>query len=450
MHRKEIIIIGGGVAGIAAAVAALEKGWKPVLLERTGQLGGRVRSLYAKDAGSFIDNGQHVLSASYAETRWLLSHIGSLDKVDFQKRLSVDFRLHRKRNFYFRSWPLPAPLHFLLPLLSRSPLAKTDRKFLYRWARITRQLSAGELKRITVREWLDLAGKAPFLEQLLWEPLTLATLNTPLKQASAFLLHRVLEEAFLGTSRNSGLGIPRAMLSDIFAAPAEKYIRDNGGEIQTLTAVKKLLSRGDRITEIETAKGERIKTPALILAIPPHALVHLMADSPGLAEYFPHDFSRFRYAPIITINLWFKKPLPGQFPMALVDSPLQWIFKLPQTVAGEEKHGYTVVISAAFEMVEKSQQEILQIVEREFRYFFAESIFQNLQLLSAKIVKEKSATILQTPQSLKWRPSPRTAISNLFLAGDWIDTGLPATIESAVLSGKMSVTELEKKSNKIT
>jgi uncharacterized protein with NAD-binding domain and iron-sulfur cluster len=136
--------------------------------------------------------------------------------------------------------------------------------------------------------------------------------------------------------------------------------------------------------------------------------------------------------------------------MALVDSPLQWIFKLPQTVAGEEKHGYTVVISAAFEMVEKSQQEILQIVEREFRYFFAESIFQNLQLLSAKIVKEKSATILQTPQSLKWRPSPRTAISNLFLAGDWIDTGLPATIESAVLSGKMSVTELEKKSNKIT
>jgi len=161
MYFREIIIIGGGVAGIAAAVAALEKGWKPVLLERTGQLGGRVRSLYARDAGSFIDNGQHVLSASYVETRWLLSKIGSMNKVDFQKRLAVDFRFHRGRNFYFRSWPLPAPLHFLLPLLWGSPLSKAERKFLYRWAWVSRQLSAAELKQMTVREWLELGTAHP-------------------------------------------------------------------------------------------------------------------------------------------------------------------------------------------------------------------------------------------------------------------------------------------------
>jgi squalene-associated FAD-dependent desaturase len=449
MEAKEVIIIGGGVAGISASVAALEKGWKPVLLERTGRLGGRVRSLYAKDAGSVIDNGQHVLSASYTETRRLLSTIGSLDKIDFQKRLSVDFRFHRGRNFYFRSWPLPAPLHFLLPLLLGSPLSKSERKFLYRWAWTSRQSSVDELKRMTVPQWLELAGEAPFLEQLLWEPLTLAALNTPLKQASAFLLHQVLEKAFLGTSKNSGLGIPRAMLSDIFADPAEKYIRANGGEIRTFNTIKRLVVKDDKISEIETAKREIIKTPQLILAIPPHALARLMADSPAIAERFPDDFSRFQHAPIITVNLWFKKLLPGQFPLALVDSPIQWIFKLPETAGEEGKHGYTVVISAAVEIVEKSQAEILQIVEREFRHFFGGSIFEELQLLSSKTVKEKFATILQTPESLKWRPSPRTNISNLFLAGDWINTGLPATIESAVLSGKMAVAEVERETGKV-
>lgn len=436
---KKVIIAGGGVAGIAAAVFALEKGRKPLLLEKTGQLGGRVRSLFAKDAGGMIDNGQHVLSAAYAETCQLLQKIGSLPKVEFQKRLFMDFRFHFRRNFPFRAWPLPAPFHFLLPLLLNSPLSKIDRKFLLHWGRMFRQTSLAELQGLTAREWLDLAGKAPFLEKLLWEPLTLATLNTPLEQADASLFYRVLQDAFLGASERSGLGIPRAMLGEIFAAPAEKYIRERGGEIRTHSAVKSLTLENGGIAALQTQRGEVAETPNLILAVPPTALSRLIADSPGLSDKIPTDFSRFDYAPIITINLWFKNPLDGRFPMALVDSPIQWIFELPHG-----KYAYTVVSSAAFEMVKMGQEEILQVVNREFRHFFAKDIFRDLQLVSSKIVKEKSATILQTPEAQKLRPPAGTSIRNLFLAGDWINTGLPATIESAVLSGRMAVEEMEK------
>lgn len=441
MQSPEVIIAGGGVAGISAAIAALERGLKPLLLERTAQLGGRARSLYARDAGNPIDTGQHVLSAAYMETCQFLQKIGSLDKIDFQKRLRVDFRLHFRRNFRFRAWPLPAPLHFLLPLLLNSPLGKTDREFLFRQAWRTRQFSPAQLKKMTVREWLDAAGKAPFLEKLLWEPLTLATLNAPIEQASAFLLHQVLEKAFLGTSRRSGLGIPKTLLGDIFVAPAEEYIRKHGGEIRAGSTVKKVLIEDGRAAGVETRGGEILPTPYLILALPPHALTRLIGDSPGLASAFRQDFSQFCYSPIITANLWLKNPLPGDFPMALVDSPAQWIFRLPDTSGKSESFGYAVVISAAFELAERSSAEILELLRREFRHFFGKDIFQDLHLLAGKVVKEKSATILQTPGTLKLRPPCRTNLPNLFLAGDWIDTGLPATIESAVVSGKMAVEE---------
>lgn len=441
MQSPEVIIAGGGVAGISAALAALEKGWKPLLLERTTQLGGRVSSLYAKDAQQRIDTGQHVLSAAYTETCQLLEKIGSRDKIEFQKRLLVDFRLHFRRHFRFHAWPLPAPLHFLLPLLLNSPLPRTERKFLFRQAWRSRQFSPAQLKKMTVREWLDAAGKAPFLEKLLWEPLTLATLNTPMEQASAFLLQQVLQKAFSGTSRRSGLGIPKALLGDIFAAPAETYIRTNGGEILTNRAVKKVVIENGQAVAVETRKGETFPTPLLILALPPHALARLITDSPGLKPAFRQDFSQFRYSPIVTAYLWLKNPLPGEFPMALVDSPAQWIFRLPDISGRGESFGYAVVISGAFELAEQGSGEILELLNREFRHFFAKDIYRDLHLFARKVVKEKFATILQTPQAQKLRPACRTGIPNLYLAGDWIDTGLPATIESAVISGRMAVEE---------
>lgn len=438
---SKVVILGGGLAGISAAVAALERGRQPLLLERTAGLGGRARSLFARDVNNVIDNGQHVLAASYHETRRLLRCLGQEDAIYFQQPLSIHFRFNRRRDFPFRAWRLPAPLHFLLPLLWGAPLARSDRRYLFRWGLLFRKAVPAQLKPLTVSQWLDEAGQSPLLEQLLWEPLTLATLNTPLRQASAFLLYQVLQKAFLGNAAASGLGLPTRMLGEIFARPAERFIRQRGGEIRTFCTAKRLLREGNRVSAVITQKDEQIEAVEIISALPPTALARLLADS-QLSGVVPTDITGFRYSPIITVNLWCRRAIPGGFPAGLVDSPLQWIFELPGPAQKPGLHGYTFVISAAEKLVEMEAETLLDLCDRECRHFLGHSLRDHFQPVHCKIVKEKQATFLQTPQSLSFRPPPHTSLANFRLAGDWIDTGLPATIESAVLSGRMAVEAL--------
>jgi len=441
-EQKRVVIVGGGVAGISAAVHAIQNGVKPILLERSPGLGGRARSLFANDVNAYIDNGQHALSGSYAETRRLLSIIGSEEKIDFQQRLSIQFQLNARHSIRFQSWPLPPPLHFLLPLLLNAPLTAIDRRFLkcfgWRYLRTTGE----DLRRFTVREWLNAAGDAPFLEKFLWEPITLATLNTPLEKASAFLLYQVLKNAFLGTAKNCGLGLPNEMLGDLFAGPAEKYMKKHGGEIRTNASVTRIILENKRIVALEMRNGERIETPMLIMAIPPHALAKLLDASPEIREKLPYNFHKFEYSPIITANIWCKNPISAHFPTALVDSPVQWVFSLPTKAQKPGLHGYALVISAAFKEVDFTAEQILQLIDSELYHYFLKNLFNDLQVAHYKIVKEKRATFLQTPQSLHLRATAKTPIPNFFLAGDWTDTDLPATIESAALSGRLAAEHL--------
>ncbi len=438
-NPKTVFIIGGGVAGISAAVSAIKHGWKPVILERTGHLGGRVRSLYAKDVGSSIDNGQHVLSASYQETRQLLSEIGSHDRVTFQEPLFINFRISNRHDFQFQPWNLPAPLHFVLPLFLKAPLARSDRQFMRRWGLAFWRADPDSLKRLTVREWLEEYGEAPLLERLFWEPITLATLNTSIDEASAFLLYQVLINAFVGSRANTGLGLPNDLLDALFAEPAEKYITAAGGEIQANCVVKKIIWSGKEVQAVETRDGERIETPHLISAIPPNALMKLLSSSDNLDKELSLNLSRFTFSPIITINIWTENPVPGPFPIALIDSPIQWIFPMVEASQKAGLHGYTLVISAAFKESAMRNEAIINLANREFQHYFSKSLQSDFKLKDYKVIKEKTATFLQTPQSLRYRPGPGTAFNNFFLSGDWIDTDLPATIESAVFSGRMAV-----------
>lgn len=438
-NPKTVFIIGGGVAGISAAVSAIKNGWHPVILERTGHLGGRVRSLYAKDVGSNIDNGQHVLSASYQETRQLLFEIGSHDRVTFQEPLFINFRISNRHEFQFKPWRLPAPLHFVLPLFLKAPLARSDRQFMRRWGLAFWRADPEKLKRLTVREWLEAYGEAPLLERLFWEPITLATLNTSIDEASAFLLYQVLINAFVGSRENTGLGLPNGLLDTLFAEPAAKYISAAGGEIRTNCVIQRIIWSGNSVQAVETRDGKSIETPHLISAIPPNALMKLLSSSNGLDKTLSLNLSRFEFSPIITVNIWTKKPIPGPFPIAMVDSPIQWVFPMVDASQKTGLHGYTLVISAAFKETAMSNEEIIKIADREFQHYFSQSLQADLKLDDYKIIKEKTATFLQTPQSLKYRPAPATAFNNFFLSGDWIDTALPATIESAVLSGRMAV-----------
>jgi len=436
---KEVIIIGGGLSGISSAVWALKNGWRPIILEKSPYLGGRVCSLYAKDAKNKIDIGQHVLSANYQETKFLLSTIGSLKKIHFQKWLKINFKLNGKGNLAFRSWLLPSPFNFFLPLILSPAIPWNEKKAIFNWA--SKKFSVEQLKQITVSEWLNEMGHAPVLRKLIWEPLTIAVLNTRIEEASAYLLYQALNGAFLASHFKSGLGIPRDYLDEIFVNPAMQYMTDMGGSIYLRTEVKQFISSGNIIQTVITNQNQIFESPNIILAVSPNAISKLLANSNGLKKLSSHlNLEHFDYSPIITINLWFRKKIKSRFPVAFIDSPIQWFFKLP--TGNHHLFGYTVVISAAHEEVKLSREELLQLVDGELKRFFNRDIFSELGFERYKIIKEKRATILQTPKILDLRPNSKTMFENLFLAGDWINTNLPATIESAVLSGRQAIETL--------
>jgi squalene-associated FAD-dependent desaturase len=444
MPHNELVIIGGGVAGLSAAVFAIRHQLRPIIIEATPNFGGRARSVALQALPQQIDNGQHVLSSAYSHTRELLDIIGTSRLIYFQPKLSINFFLNNRRKFQFIAAPLPAPFHFLVPLLLKAPLTETDRKHLWQFGKSFAFSKAEEFHHLTVAEWLETTACTDSMLKLLWEPITLATINTPVKKASAEMLHRVLKLAFLGNSKNSGLGIPKASLSEVFAKPAVQFIEQNGGEVISGNSVVKIEALENGHFEIYTNRNKTVKTSCIIAALPPYALSKIINNSAKLGEKLSLKLENFDYSPIITVYFWLKKAILSSSPTALIDSPIQWLFRLPAPPQGTGLHGYSAVISAASSYTDLSDNEILKILASELRHYFLVDIIESRLMDSYKIIREKKATFLQTPESLHNRPSTITPIKNLFLAGDWIDTGLPATIESAIVSAKAAINGIVK------
>jgi len=437
--QNEIIIIGGGLAGLSTAVHAIDHGFRPIILEDSRYLGGRARSFFAPDIQSTIDNGQHVLSAAYKETIQFLKKIGSSYKVHFQKRFSAHFVKDVGNQLFFHAYLLPAPWHFFLPLLKKKYFTGARLKdFLY-FFRKNLTVSLNELKKMTVKEWLELNRQNQDIVKFLWEPITLSIMNTPIEKASAYLLNKAISQSFLHSPKNASLGIPRDWLSEIFANPAEKYIVNHGGSIYRSNPVLKLIAKENHIAGI-ISKHHQFDTPWIICTIPPYSLVKLIRNS-QISEFkeIYGKLTGIEYSPIITINIFLKKQLDINTPISPVNSPIHWIFPHPRKESRFK--GYSLVISAAKEWSNKPNDEILRMAQSELLRLMGVDI-SGKNLLNYKIVKEKRATILQTPESLKLRLPAKTRISNLFFAGDWTDTGLPATIEGAIRSGRLAIEAL--------
>lgn len=428
---KRVVIIGGGFAGLAAGVRLSERGHEVLLLERRNHLGGRAYSFTDAKTGDVVDNGQHLFMGCYYHTIAFLETIGRIDRLRFQERPRVDF-LDTEGFTSFDCPPLPAPLHVLAGLLRMKGIGVGDKLRAFNIGRAIKSNGKRSPGAMTVDQWLDELGQSKRMKERFWYPMVVATLNQKPDIASARMLKVVLQEAFGGTAKSGSIGISRVGLSDLYTDGAVDFIKARGGDVRTGAQVKGLIMERGVVDALELKDGERVDGDYFISAIPPEALFAILPEELQEKEFA--SLMTLGSSPIVSINLWFDKPIIDHQFVGLLGTRSQWIFNKDLILApGKKSNQVAVIISAARDFVDWTKNDLVEMAITELHELLPAS--RDAELLHSVIVKEREATLSHSVESDSLRPGPRTSIPNLILAGDWTDTGLPATIEGAVLSG---------------
>lgn len=417
-----VAVIGGGCAGLAAAARLAEKGIASTLFESGPQLGGRARGISWK--GQRLDNGQHILLGAYAETLRLLALAG-VDQKEALLRLPLQISMHDQFELCAVDY-LPAPLHILVGLLRAKGLSISERLAALRlmlWMRLNRfNLAEDE----PLASLLSRRAQPARVTKLLWEPLCLAALNTPLQSASAQVFLNVLRDSFARSSVDSDMLLPRHDLSALIAEPLAAYITAQGGSIRINSPVLKLSPENNGFL-IETAEDKATYFDQVIIAVSPFRLADLVSDLPELAD-IASICAQFSYQPIYTIYLQYPASVKLSSPMiGLVNGYGQWVFDRG-ALCGQ--HGLLAVVVSAEGPHQKLIQENLAIaITSELS-----AAFPHLpEPLWHKVVAEKRATFACTAKLQ--RPHQKTKLAGLYMAGDYTAGDYSATIEGAVRSG---------------
>jgi len=431
---NDILIIGGGFSGLAAGVALSEARYGVRLLEQKPHLGGRARSFLDPTTGSVVDNGQHIFMGCYHATIRFLSTIGTLDRLRFQKRLSLHF-LDRKGWLTVLGCPdLPSPWHVFLGVLRSGSFTLREKLEVLRLGgplRRPRAMGRGS-ERLTVRDWLTKLGQSERLQHNFWDLLCIAALNEDPSVASAALFERVLELALFTSSEDSRIGIAGVGLSEVYVDAATAYIRSRSGRVECGRGVAGLLVAEGQCRGVRLSTGEQIEAESVLSAVPSFQLARLLPGELLRREPFFAPVVSLRPAPIISINLWFDRAITDLDFVGLRGGTVQWLFNKGKILGSGENY-VSLVLSGAHRHITRGKEELLDMALLELGDFFPEA--RKASLLHSLLIKERFATFSPTSEAEGLRPAARTPVRGLYLAGDWTATGLPATIEGAVQSG---------------
>ncbi|MFZ1323434.1 MAG: hydroxysqualene dehydroxylase HpnE [Ignavibacteria bacterium] len=430
---KTVTIIGAGIAGLSSAVFLTEKGFKVAILESSPKAGGRAYSFYDPDRKMFFDNGQHILAGWYENTFEYLKITDSYKLLDFQKTLEVNFINTKREIFKLKCTEDEPPMNLLKGLLKFKALNIIDKIYLKNINKILTGDENDFRKYSNTAELLKGIKQTDNLIKYFWEPLILAVFNTIPEKVGTSLFVNVMKTGF-EEGKDSNLVIPTVDLNTLLVNNTLKYFEEKGVTFKTGSNISSI-DITDKVNFIQTESGEKIVSDFYITAVPFFTFKKLFDENIYSENNFEAD--KLRSSAIVSVHIFLNDDiLESMIPdnslgmTGLIGTSVQWVFL-------RNRRHISLVISGADEtgLTDKSSEEIFVICQSDLNMTIKD--FDKLEISGYKVIKEKRATFIPDRDSENCRPDQKTKYNNLFIAGDWTDTGLPSTIESAVKSSKI-------------
>lgn len=428
---KSVIILGGGLAGIASAVFLSERGYSVRVYESSPKWGGRTFSYLDKERNIFIDNGIHILAGFYKNTFEFMKKIGTYEKLKVKNNLELVFTDKNKQVLYFKCGNLPGIYSLLYGIFRFKGFNFSDKlKFL----KVRKLINTGafneeSLEEVSAAEILEKSEQTGNLMKFFWIPLIYAAFNTPPEHVSGKLLAKLLKKG-TENKKNMSLYLGNDTLNGLFIDNSLKYLKEKSVLLNNNLGGKKIILEGNKIKRIELENDESVSADFYVSALPFFGFEKIF-DPEDYSKHFNRSV-KLKPSSIISVHLFFKNDInfrPDNDMTGLTDSCVQWLF------VNNKRHVSLVISGADYvcgNMTEISNEEIFSVCVNDMKNCLQK--FDESEICGYKVIKEKRATFLPEPGSEKYRFGQKSSIENFFIAGDWTDTGLPATIESAITS----------------
>lgn len=442
--KRQVLVIGGGPAGLTAALRLSAKGYAVTLVEEAATLGGRLIVPAAPVRGegpvptTETDALPPVILGSHRATLSLLQTLGTAAQVRFPRRLRYEFLFPDRKTAHLRRPPMPAPLHTLLSLATFSGLPLADRRrmlaFLERTWESDPPLSP-DLESRTAEDWLTSAGQSVEARRLVWTPLSRFLLGGDPMLVSASLFIHTVRRCFITDRAGSRVALPAAGFSRLLIAPAQDLLARSGVTLRASAPVDHLRFDARRVAAAQPATGPALTADWYIVAVPHHRLTSMLPERALTRFSYFQQVGTLMDAPALTVHLWLAGSAPCPRVVLLADQSFHWLTSRGVPNSTEPRMQISLVAAGNHDLLAQPDETILTLARDHLLRAFPPPA--SAKILAHRIIRAPRAFLSVRPGTTALRPLQQSPFPNLFLAGGWTDTGLPGTLESAIVSGEL-------------
>lgn len=450
--KPSVAVIGGGVAGMSAACCLAEAGYCVQVIERRGYLGGRASSYLHPGVNEVIDNCQHVVFGCCTNIVGFYKRIGVEDKIHWTSDMTMIEPGGRRSHLGpFKLGPLgmPAPLHGMPALLGASAFSFADKLALARAFQAMMKPGLLEASDETLGNWLRRHKQTEGALNHFWRLVIASALNADIEHIALHYAAKVVRELFMNSLEAGSMGMSTVPLSELYGG-AERFLEERGASVMLNANVESLSWNDSTRKWTITTRTGLLSADYMVIALPFEALQKLLPSMPAVAgrNALAEQVAQHEHWPICSVHLWYDREITDLDHAVLLDREIHWLYNKGKLQPWRKLNGSYVelVVSASREFVKVSREEAIAQAVGELTEFFPAAKMAKLE--KAALIKEVRATFGVPPGIDAARPCAESPWPNLFLAGDWVATGWPSTMESGVRSGHLAAEAISKASGR--